>query len=52
MTQLVQLELGVIFDGSSTQHDVPRALASLGGLHRLQVGLLVWVGVVRGVVGS
>lgn len=37
MTQLVQLELGVIFDGSSTQHDVPRALASLGGLHRLQV---------------
>lgn len=38
MTQLVQLELGVIFDGSSTQHDVPRALASLGSLHRLQVG--------------
>ena len=37
MTQLVQLELGVIFDGSSSQHDVPRALESLGELQQLQV---------------
>jgi hypothetical protein len=38
MTQLLQLELGVIFDGSSSQHDVPRALESLGDLQKLQVG--------------
>jgi hypothetical protein len=37
MTQLLQLELGVIFDGSSSQHDVPRALESLGDLQKLQV---------------
>jgi hypothetical protein len=37
MTQLVQLELGIIFDGSSAHHDVPRALESLGDLQQLQV---------------
>jgi hypothetical protein len=40
MTQLVQLELGIIFDGSSTHHDVPRALESLGDLQQLQVRLI------------
>ena len=37
MTQLVQLELGIIFDGSSAHHDVPRALEALGDLQHLQV---------------
>lgn len=37
MTQLVQLELGIIFDGSSAHHDVPRAVEGLGELQRLQV---------------
>lgn len=37
MTQLVQLELGIIFDGSSAHHDVPRAVEGLGELQQLQV---------------
>jgi hypothetical protein len=37
MKQLVQLELGIIFDGSSAHHDVPRAVEGLGVLQRLQV---------------
>jgi hypothetical protein len=37
MSQLVHLELGIIFDGSSSQHDVPRALEAFSGLQRLQV---------------
>lgn len=41
MTQLVHLELGIIFDGSSAHHDVPRAVESLGNLQKLQVGMRV-----------
>jgi len=38
LTHLVHLEFGIIFDGSSSQHDVPRALESIGNLQKLQVG--------------
>jgi hypothetical protein len=37
MTQLQVLEFGVIFDGSSAHHDVPRALEGISKLTQLKV---------------
>lgn len=38
MSQLRVLEFGLIFDGASQHHDVPRALEAIGDLQQLQVG--------------
>lgn len=37
MSQLRVLEFGLIFDGASQHHDVPRALEAVGDLQQLQV---------------
>lgn len=37
LSQLRVLEFGLIFDGASAHHDVPRALEAVGDLQQLQV---------------
>jgi hypothetical protein len=37
LSQLRVLEFGLIFDGASQHHDVPRALEAVGDLQQLQV---------------